>query len=97
MSIVKGQMQHNRLTLQDQAFDHYIGLTVYDFFTVSIAVFDLKLRWVNRLPYLIWQDPGTPTSNLLHNAMLMRVNITRHADDREKAKEFVDLYDEAMR
>eukprot|EP00972_Heterocapsa_arctica_P058090 8570463-Heterocapsa_arctica.AAC.1 len=27
MSIVKGQMKHNRLTLQDQAFDHYIGLT----------------------------------------------------------------------
>jgi hypothetical protein len=60
IGIVKEQMELNRSTVRDQAFGHYIELTALASVTVSIGVFDLKLRWVNRLPYLIWQDPGTP-------------------------------------
>jgi hypothetical protein len=66
INIVKESINHNRSTLQDQDFDPYTAQTVLQSLTVSIAGFDLKLRWVNRLPYLIWQVPGTPTSNILH-------------------------------
>ena len=68
INIVKTEINANRLTLQDQGFDHYTALTVLQSLTVSIAGFDLKLRWVDRLPYLIWQVPGTPTSNIFHDA-----------------------------
>eukprot|EP00972_Heterocapsa_arctica_P059312 8746602-Heterocapsa_arctica.AAC.1 len=45
ITIVKGQMVHNRATLQARGFDHFIANTVLESFTVSIAGFDLKLRW----------------------------------------------------
>jgi hypothetical protein len=67
INIVKTEITHNRSTLHAQDFDQYIAQTVMQSLTVSIAGFDLKLRWVNRLPYLIWQVPGTSTRNILHN------------------------------
>eukprot|EP00972_Heterocapsa_arctica_P089549 13204053-Heterocapsa_arctica.AAC.1 len=55
INIVRKQINHNRSTLQAQDLDQYTAQTVLQSLTVSLAGFDLKLRWVNRLPYLIWQ------------------------------------------